>query len=155
MDHLCHNKIDTKVLDDDFKKGKKYIVKQLVDHVESMEVDQIEKEPEVKIKTEKEDHDVPEANEEIMEEKRPKKHPATEESITESIEPQPPTKIWRGLRYKAWCVGSMQPLTKYKKPTDKEVTEVRIKIIFNHNLTISNLTNWKMERTHSDISEVK
>lgn len=123
VDHLC-NKIDTKVLDDDFKKGKKYVIKQPIDHIESMEVDQTEKEIEIKIKTEKEEHDIFEAKEEITEEKRAKKHSVTEESLTESTEPQPPTKVWRGLRYKTWSVGLMQPTTKYKKPTDKEITEM-------------------------------
>lgn len=125
VDHLCHNKLDAKVLDDDFKKGKKFVVKQPVEHVENMEVDQIEKEPEIKIKMEKEEQDVPETRDEMLEDKRPKKHSVIEESSTESTEPQPPAKVWRGLRYKTWSVGSMQPPTKYKKPTDKEITEVR------------------------------
>lgn len=112
-------------MDDDFKKGKKYVVKQPVDHVENMEIDQTEKETEVRIKMEKEEQDVIETKEEITEEKRPKKHLAMEESITEPTEIQPPVKIWRGLRYKTWSVGLMQPSTKYKKPTDKEITEVR------------------------------
>lgn len=111
-------------MDDDFKKGKKFVIKQSVEPVESMEVEQTEKESEIKVKTEKEDQDVPEMKEEIMEEKRPKKHPAAEESATETTEPQPPAKVWRGLRYKTWSIGSMQPHTKYKKPTDKEITEV-------------------------------
>lgn len=123
VDHLCH-KVDNKVLDDDFKKGKKFVIKQSVEPVESMEVEQTEKESEIKVKTEKEDQDVPEMKEEIMEEKRPKKHPAAEESATETTEPQPPAKVWRGLRYKTWSIGSMQPHTKYKKPTDKEITEM-------------------------------
>lgn len=130
MDHLCH-KLDAKVLEDEFKKGKKYVVKQLVDSIESMEIDRVEKEPEIKVKTEREEqHDIPEAKEEPTEEKRPKKHPAAEESSNESsTEPQPPAKVWRGLRYKTWTIGSMQPPTKYKKPTDKEITEVRTNII--------------------------
>lgn len=111
-------------MDDDFKKGKKYVIKQPIDHIESMEVDQTEKETEIKIKTEKEEHDIFEAKEEITEEKRAKKHSVTEESLTELTEPQPPAKVWRGLRYKTWSVGLMQPTTKYKKPTDKEITEV-------------------------------
>lgn len=105
------------------------MVKQPVDHVESMEVDQTEKESEIKIKTEKEDQDIPDTKEEITEEKRPKKHSVADESTTESTEPQPPTKVWRGLRYKTWSIGLMQPPTKYKKPTDKEITEVRIEIL--------------------------
>ena len=116
-------------MDDDFKKGKKYIVKQPpIDHVENMEVDQqMEKETEIKIKLEKEEQDTLETKEEVAEDKRPKKHSAADESVVEPItdHPPPPAKIWRGLRYKTWSVGLMQPSTKYKKPTDKEITEVR------------------------------
>lgn len=112
-------------MDDDFKKGKKYIVKQPIDHVEHMEVDQTEKETEIKIKMEKEEQDILETKEEIAEEKRPKKHSAADELVVEPTDPPPPAKIWRGLRYKTWSVGLMQPSTKYKKPTDKEITEVQ------------------------------
>lgn len=105
------------------------MVKQSIDNVENMEVDPPEKESEIKIKTEKEDQDILDTKEESMEEKRPKKHPAAEESSNDlSTEPQPPAKVWRGVKYKSWTVGSMQPPTKYKKPTDKEITEVRTEI---------------------------
>ncbi|GLG97653.1 Histone-lysine N-methyltransferase trr [Gryllus bimaculatus] len=39
-------------------------------------------------------------------------------------EPSTPAKIWKGLKYKYWNPGSIQPAVKYKKPTDREVTEM-------------------------------
>ena len=36
----------------------------------------------------------------------------------------PPAKVWKGLKYKYWCPGALQPAVKYKRPTDKEITEV-------------------------------
>jgi hypothetical protein len=34
--------------------------------------------------------------------------------------------VWKGLKYKYWTPGAVQPAVKYKKPTDKEITEVTI-----------------------------
>jgi hypothetical protein len=36
----------------------------------------------------------------------------------------PPAKVWKGLKYKYWSLGVLQPAVKYKRPTDKEITEV-------------------------------
>jgi len=36
----------------------------------------------------------------------------------------PPTKVWKGLKYKYWSPGALQPAVKYKRPTDKEITEM-------------------------------
>ena len=36
----------------------------------------------------------------------------------------PPAKVWKGLKYKYWSPGALQPAVKYKRPTDKEITEV-------------------------------
>lgn len=83
-----------------------------------MEVDN-ESTTEIKIKTEKLEN----AENVENEERRSKKHSITEE-IGETNEPQPPAKIWKGLRYKTWSMGTIQPGTKFKKPTDREVIEV-------------------------------
>lgn len=95
-------------------------MKQSIERIGSMD---IENEMEVKVKTEKIESKLSE-NKDELEEKRPKKHTVTEESINEISEPPPPAKIWRGLRYKNWSFGAMQPSTKFKKPTDREITEV-------------------------------
>lgn len=36
----------------------------------------------------------------------------------------PPAKVWKGLKYKYWSPGALQPSVKYKRPTDKEITEM-------------------------------
>ncbi|XP_044258429.1 histone-lysine N-methyltransferase 2C-like isoform X2 [Tribolium madens] len=33
-------------------------------------------------------------------------------------------KVWKGVRYKSWTPGCLQPPMKYKKPTDKETMEL-------------------------------
>ena len=99
----------------------------IVDHVERMDIDI---DTEMKIKTESEDLDTSEIAEELStEEKRPKKHSAPGENDSENCEIQPPSKIWRGLRYKTWAPGAIQPSTKYKKPTEREITEVSLFIL--------------------------
>lgn len=82
---------------------------------------------EIKVKTEKLDNVESTENDE----KRSKKHSISEE-IGDSIESQPPAKIWKGLRYKTWSMGAMQPATKFKKPTDREITEVNDKLFNNY-----------------------
>lgn len=107
---------------------KKFPIKQQQQRIErlgNMEVN--ESTTEIKIKTEKLENM---ENTENTEEKRPKKHSITEE-ISEALEPQPPAKIWKGLRYKTWSLGTIQPGTKFKKPTDREIIEVK-----RYNLTI-------------------
>lgn len=128
MDHLCQ-KAEIKLLDEAIKNKvletklpEKKELEDVVDNVEDMDIDIS---TEMKIKTETEDSDMNEITEEIQfDEKRPKKHPASEENDSEGTEPPPPTKVWRGLRYKSWSLGVIQPPTKYKKPTDREITEV-------------------------------
>lgn len=93
-----------------------------------MDVDSIEMDLESRIKSEKDDIESHTSRDSFTDEKRPKKHPVTEEPSTDSMEPQPPSKVWRGLRYKTWMTGAIQPTTKYKKPTDREITEVIFKI---------------------------
>lgn len=120
VDHLCH-KAETKLLDDDMKGLKKFSLKQQQQRMErfgSMEVDN-DSTTEIKIKTEKLEN----AENAENEEKRPKKHSITEE-ISEATESQPPTKMWKGVKYKTWSMGTIQPGTKFKKPTDREVIEV-------------------------------
>lgn len=120
VDHLCH-KAETKLLDDDMKGLKKFSIKQQrMERYGSMEIDNESTTTEIKIKTERLDSaEIPE-----NEEKRPKKHTITDESgeITES---QPPAKIYKGVRYKTWSMGNIQPSTKFKKPTEREITEVK------------------------------
>lgn len=138
MDHLCQ-KTETKLLDDDLKSLKKVPIKQQQpsqqsadsQRVDSMEIDNetstITAMDVVKVKTEKPDHVENAATENTeVEEKRPKKHSATEESSETTVEPQPPAKVWRGLKYKTWSTGAIQPATKFKKTSDREVTEVSI-----------------------------
>lgn len=49
---------------------------------------------------------------------------AVDELTIDPNEPQPPVKVWKGLRYKTWSSGAMQPAVKHKKPNEREVTEV-------------------------------
>lgn len=120
VDHLCH-KTEAKMLEDDLKSLKKFPIKQLQQQMERLENIEIgnESTTEIKVKTEKLDNVESAENDE----KRLKKHLISEE-IGDSIESQPPAKIWKGLRYKTWSMGAMQPATKFKKPTDREITEV-------------------------------
>lgn len=124
-------------MDDDLKNMKKVSIKQQQPQQQSMDqrIENMEIDDEtttttatdvVKVKTEKPDH-VENATENMdMEEKRPKKHSVPEESSETAVEPQPPTKVWRGLKYKTWSMGVIQPTTKFKKTTDREITEVSI-----------------------------
>lgn len=107
------------MLEDDLKNLKKFPIKQ--QQMERFGGMEISNEPttEIKVKTEKLDNIESIENEE----KQSKKHSISEE-ISDSIESQPPAKIWKGLRYKTWSMGAIQPATKFKKPTDREITEV-------------------------------
>ncbi|XP_024945171.1 histone-lysine N-methyltransferase 2C isoform X3 [Cephus cinctus] len=126
VDHLCQ-KAETKLLEHDLKKKlqqNKFMTKQSVESIDSMDVDPIEMDTETRIKTEKEDFEMSDHKEELINEKRSKKHPATEEPLNDVTELPPPSKVWRGLRYKSWSLGAIHPATKYKKPTDREITEM-------------------------------
>jgi hypothetical protein len=51
----------------------------------------------------------------------------TKRSLCEQTENQePPTvkKKWKGLKYKEWSPSCVPAQQKYKKPTEKELTEV-------------------------------
>lgn len=132
---MCH-KTETKILDDDLKSLKKIPIKQqqlqqTVDQrVESMEIDNettmTTATDVIKVKIEKPDHMENTMENMDTEEKRPKKHSVPEESSETAVEPQPPAKVWRGLKYKTWSMGVIQPTTKFKKTTDREITEVSI-----------------------------
>lgn len=132
MDHLCH-KTEAKLLEDDLKSLKKLSMKQqqqeqqsVDQRVESMEIDNgttTTMTEVVKVKSEKLDSAEDTAENAEIEEKRPKKHPVPEEH-NEIVELQPPAKVWKGLRYKTWSMGIMQPASKFKKPADREITEV-------------------------------
>lgn len=116
VDHICPK---TEPLEDDLKNVKKFPVKQLQqqEKVKSMEIDNGPT-VDIKVKTEK-----PENTENMeIDEKRAKKHSITEE--VNETEPQPPAKVWKGVKYKIWSAGTMQPPTKFKKPTERELTEV-------------------------------
>lgn len=141
MDHLCQN-AQSKIVETELRKDiqeKKFVMKQPIDHMENSKIETFEMETEIRMKSENNlDSDIFDNKEDTGSEKRPKKHSATEElSIDDSTDP--PTKIWRGLRYKSWAVGGIQPATKYKKPTDREITEV-IKY-FRHNIADKLPTN--------------
>jgi hypothetical protein len=43
--------------------------------------------------------------------------------------------VWKGLKYKYWSPGALQPAVKYKRPTDKEITEVMKYICGDHTVT--------------------
>lgn len=121
-------------MDDDLKSLKKIPLKQQQQQsqqsadqrIESMEIDNEITAMDIKVKTEKLDHVESAMENTEAEEKRPKKHSVPEESNEATVEPQPPAKVWRGLKYKAWSVGVIQPATKFKKTTDREITEVSI-----------------------------
>ncbi|XP_021938191.1 uncharacterized protein LOC110838870 isoform X2 [Zootermopsis nevadensis] len=56
--------------------------------------------------------------------KRSRRHTGDDQAIAPSSHCPPPTKLWKGVKYKYWTPGAIQPAVKYKKPTDKEVTEM-------------------------------
>lgn len=58
-------------------------------------------------------------------EKKSRRHTGDEPVSATASHCPPPTKVWKGLKYKYWIPGAIQPAVKYKKPTDKEITEVR------------------------------
>lgn len=125
VDHLCQ-KSESKFLEEDLKKieDKKFLMKQSLGQIEAMDIDSIELDLEQRIKNEKDDLESQHSRDSFIDaEKRPKKHPVSEElSATDLAER--PSKIWRGLRYKTWTTGAIHPSSKYKKPTDREITEV-------------------------------
>lgn len=51
------------------------------------------------------------------------KKPAPEEPIQ-----QPPAKIWKGSRFKYYAQGVLQPKTKYKRPSEKEIMEMMFRL---------------------------
>jgi hypothetical protein len=57
-------------------------------------------------------------------EKKSRRHTGDDPTTTTASHCPPPTKVWKGLKYKYWTLGAVQPAVKYKKPTDKEITEV-------------------------------
>ena len=120
---MCQ-KTESKILEDDLKKiqEKKFLLKQL--SIEHMDVDSVDMDLQNRIKSEKDDFESQHSRDSFSDEKRPKKHPASDEPIDSNDPQQPPQKVWKGLRYKAWSNGSIQPPTKFKKQTDREVTEV-------------------------------
>lgn len=75
----------------------------------------------IKIKTEKEDLDLHDHIKQELVDKRPKKHPA---DLPTDLEFEPPSKLLRGTKYKVWSMGVLQPTKKYKKPSDKDITDL-------------------------------
>ncbi|XP_063990116.1 histone-lysine N-methyltransferase 2C-like isoform X3 [Diachasmimorpha longicaudata] len=136
VDHLC-SKTDVKLLDNTLKK--KFQDKRSLDKpnliLEGLDVDSMEINPDIKIKTEKDDSDGTMIPDDLMQldEKRPKKHSASDNLAIDPADTQPPAKVWRGLKYKLWTMGGIQPATKYKKPTDREITEM----LFRMGVTVS------------------
>ncbi|XP_046742436.1 histone-lysine N-methyltransferase 2C-like isoform X3 [Diprion similis] len=129
VDHLCQNSL-SRIADMELKTEaheKKFVMHRPAEHNDNLKLEAMEIETEVKIKTEKDiDTDTIHVKEDSVDEKRPKKHAATEELNDDSIDP--PTKVWRGLRYKLWTLGAIQPATKYKKPVDREITEMLFRL---------------------------
>lgn len=41
---------------------------------------------------------------------------------------EPARKVWKGVRYRYWSPGSIQPATKYKKSTEREITEMMFRM---------------------------
>ena len=76
-----------------------------------------------RIKTEKDDLDSQNSRDSFNDDRRGKKHPASDDTSTDSADPTP-NKVWKGLKYKNWSPGTMHPRTKYKKPSEREITEV-------------------------------
>jgi hypothetical protein len=57
-------------------------------------------------------------------EKKSRRHTGDDPANAATSHFPPPAKVWKGLKYKYWTPGAIQPAVKYKKPTDKEITEV-------------------------------
>lgn len=57
--------------------------------------------------------------------KKSRRHTGDEPASASASHCPPPAKVWKGLKYKYWTPGAIQPTVKYKKPTDREITEVR------------------------------
>lgn len=139
MDHLCQ-KSDASVKsqklgEESFKslkenlkivQGKQFSMQHMNDAVDAEYAGSADMELEGKIKNEREDTESQHSRDSFTDEKRTRKHPASEDASADSIEVQPPTKVWKGIRYKTWGAGVMQPSTKFKKSTDREITEVSL-----------------------------
>lgn len=54
--------------------------------------------------------------------KKAKKHP------TEDTTQQPPAKQFKGVKYRPWAQGALQPRNKYKRPSDKEIMETMFRM---------------------------
>ncbi|PNF41242.1 hypothetical protein B7P43_G01489 [Cryptotermes secundus] len=61
-------------------------------------------------------------------EKKSRRHTGDEPASASASHCPPPTKVWKGLKYKYWTPGAIQPAVKYKKPTDKEITEMLFRL---------------------------
>ncbi|CAG2053007.1 unnamed protein product [Timema podura] len=67
---------------------------------------------------------VKQENESLLTDKRAKKNVA-EDPSTGTPQSQPFSgKQWKGIKYKPWANGCLQPTNKIKKPSDKEITEL-------------------------------
>jgi hypothetical protein len=60
----------------------------------------------------------------LSSEKKSRRHTGDDATNATASHCPPPSKVWKGLKYKYWTPGAVQPAVKYKKPTDKEITEV-------------------------------
>lgn len=136
VDHLCQQKTDSKFLGEDVGKTqeKNSLAKLSIGQIEPMDVDSANVEN--KIKKEKEELDLQQQQQgknNYIDDKRPKKHLASDDPSTAvgSTESQPPAKLFKGSRYKTYTTGAavIHPAVKYKRPTDREITEVWWSII--------------------------
>ena len=98
---------------------KKAMLKQQIEQIEAMDVDSVDMNLEHKIKSEQEDVEM----ESLEEGTKSKKHPMTEKELDDAAI-ESPAKVWKGIRYKSWNVGVLQPSKKFKKQSDREITEV-------------------------------
>lgn len=123
VDHLCQK--ESKIIEEDLKKmqEKKFLMRQAFGHMGSIDVNRFDYEMNSLIKSEK-DELASQFNTDILDEKKAKKHPSSDEMSADLIDV--PNKVWKGTKYKAWYSGCLQPPTKYKKPTEREITEVII-----------------------------
>ena len=116
-----YQKAESKFLDDNLKKlqENKFFGKQTVGHIDNLQMNRLGGETDITANFIKNDMDLQDGS---LARKRPIS--TMDEPLADSNEPQPPTKVWKGIRYKIWSMGAIQPAVKYKKPSEREITEV-------------------------------
>lgn len=129
VDHLCQKK-DGKGPTDELKRLAEKKFKQTTEQSEGMPT--MHRPMQVTDETSmlREGNDNALSGDGFLDDKHGKKRPAAtlqaSDATVDGKSIAPPQKIMKGLRYKLWNTGALQPAVKFKKQTDKQITEVSL-----------------------------